>query len=163
MKTYKKIENNELYVYQNGVLIYKKWLKTGYSKVFDLMAYDKYTLESYNDTTYKTSNSLIIVKAELELKPTEHGGRKTGFVSGFRPNHVFERKQEEVLQTFIGDITFNDWHTIEPGEKKNVTVRFIDSPKLHRHLQLGKAWDIYEGQKLIGQAKILSLYDTNEV
>ncbi len=38
--------NNELYVYMNGKLIYKKWLKTGQSKVFDLMAYDKYTLKS---------------------------------------------------------------------------------------------------------------------
>lgn len=125
MKTYKKIENNELYVYQNGILIYKKWLETGYSKVFDLVAYDKYTLVSYNDTTYKSANSLIVVEAELELKPTVEGGRKTGFISGFRPNHVFEHKPEEVLQTFIGDIIFNDWYTIEPGEKKMQQSDFL--------------------------------------
>lgn len=107
MVSYKKIENNELYVYQNGVLIYKKWLDTGYSKVFDLMAYDKYTLTSYNDATYKNSNCLIEVKAELVLKPTQDGGRRTGFISGYRPNHVFEQKPGEILQTFIGDIIFN--------------------------------------------------------
>ncbi len=39
----KETKNNELYVYVNGKLIYKKWLKTGESKVFDVMAYDKYT------------------------------------------------------------------------------------------------------------------------
>ena len=33
-------------VYLNGKLIYKKWLNTGESKVFDVMAYDKYTLKS---------------------------------------------------------------------------------------------------------------------
>ncbi|WP_396637400.1 hypothetical protein [Maribacter sp. R77961] len=39
----KETKDNELYVYMNGKLIYKKWLKTGQSKVFDVMAYDKYT------------------------------------------------------------------------------------------------------------------------
>ncbi len=39
-------KDNELYVYMDGKLIYKKWLNTGQSKVFDVMAYDKYTLKS---------------------------------------------------------------------------------------------------------------------
>jgi len=39
----KETKDNELYVYMNGKLIYKKWLNTGQSKVFDVMAYDKYT------------------------------------------------------------------------------------------------------------------------
>jgi len=47
MKVHKELtEKNELYVYMNGKLIYKKWLDTGQSKVFDVMAYDKYTYSS---------------------------------------------------------------------------------------------------------------------
>lgn len=46
MAYYKEIKGDELYLYLNGKLIYKKWLKTGYSKVFDVLAYDKYTLVS---------------------------------------------------------------------------------------------------------------------
>ncbi|MEO1013426.1 MAG: hypothetical protein AAFX53_19185, partial [Bacteroidota bacterium] len=42
-------QDNELYVYMNGKLIYKKWLDTGKSKVFDSIAYDKYTLASIKD------------------------------------------------------------------------------------------------------------------
>jgi len=45
----KVIKGDELYVYMNGKLIYKKWLNTGVSKVFDLQAYDKYTLKSIRD------------------------------------------------------------------------------------------------------------------
>ena len=45
----KETKDNELYVYMNGKLIYKKWLKTGESKIFDLIAYDKYTLKSINE------------------------------------------------------------------------------------------------------------------
>tara|TARA_R110002012_G_scaffold275236_1_gene461769 strand:+ start:960 stop:1118 length:159 start_codon:yes stop_codon:yes gene_type:complete len=46
----KESKDNELYVYMNGKLIYKRWLKTGQSKVFDLMAYDKYTEYSINES-----------------------------------------------------------------------------------------------------------------
>ena len=45
----KETKDNELYVYMNGKLIYKKWLNTGESKVFDLIAYDKYTLKSISE------------------------------------------------------------------------------------------------------------------
>jgi len=45
----KKTKDNELYVYMNGKLIYKKWLNTGQSKIFDVMAYDKYTLKSIKE------------------------------------------------------------------------------------------------------------------
>jgi len=51
MKFYKQIKEDQLYVYMNGTLIYKRWLKTGQSKVFDVMAYDKYTLLSITDHT----------------------------------------------------------------------------------------------------------------
>ncbi len=45
----KETKDNELYIFMNGKLIYKKWLLTGKSKVFDIMAYDKYTLSSLNE------------------------------------------------------------------------------------------------------------------
>jgi RNAse (barnase) inhibitor barstar len=43
----KEIKNdNELYLYFNDKLIYKRWLNYGYSKVFDKMAYGKDTFVS---------------------------------------------------------------------------------------------------------------------
>lgn len=53
MAYFKEIKGDELYLYMNGELIYKRWLKTGQSKVFDKMAYDKYTLVSINDSTVR--------------------------------------------------------------------------------------------------------------
>jgi len=47
MAIHKKItKDNELYVYMNGKIIYKRWLNTGQSKVFDIMAYDEGTFLS---------------------------------------------------------------------------------------------------------------------
>ncbi len=56
----KETKDDELYVYMNGKLIYKRWLKTGQSKVFDVMAYDAYTLESINE------NDRVVIASDVE-------------------------------------------------------------------------------------------------
>lgn len=54
MSIFKEVTvNNELYLYMNGKLIYKKWLLTGQSKVFDVMAYDKFNLKSITEESIK--------------------------------------------------------------------------------------------------------------
>lgn len=42
-------KDNELYLWMNGNLIYKRWINLGYSKVFDLTAYGKDTFVSITD------------------------------------------------------------------------------------------------------------------
>ena len=62
-----EIKNDELYLYMDGKLIYKKWLKTGQSKVFDIMAYDKYTLASISEDG-KPQERMNIEDLYAELK-----------------------------------------------------------------------------------------------
>ena len=44
---------HELYLFMNGRLIYKRWLNTGQSFVFDIRPYSKYTYASITDKTIK--------------------------------------------------------------------------------------------------------------
>ncbi|MCK6607702.1 MULTISPECIES: hypothetical protein [Flavobacterium] len=156
MAILKEIKDNELYLYMNGNLIYKRWFNTGASKVFDKMAYDKYTLTSIRDLEYENPNELIPIKAKIKIIRTEDGGRKTGFISGYRPNHVFEYgKKGELNNTFIGDIIFEGQSTIEPGEEKEVTVRFLINQPIEKYLNKGQVWWIHEGPNLIGEAEVL--------
>ena len=157
MAIFKRIENNELYLYRNGRLIFKRWLDTGYSKVFDIMAYDKYTLTSIRDLQYENPNTeLIVIRAKLTLKRTEDGGRQTGLISGYRPNHVFEYDSDsQLLNTFIGDIIFEGQRTIEPGETREVTVRFLINQPVEKYLYKGRKWWLHEGARCIGEAEIL--------
>ena len=152
----KEIKNNELYLYMNGRLIYKRWLDTGQSKVFDIMAYDKYTLTSIRDLEFENPQGIIRVKAKLKMKTTAEGGRKTGFISGYRPNHVFERINGQMLQTYVGDIVFEGQHTIEPGEEKIVTVRFLASMPIEKYINVGRKWWVQEGGRVLGEAEIIS-------
>jgi hypothetical protein len=157
MAIIKKIENDELYLFMNGNLIYKRWLKTGQSKVFDVMAYDKYTLTSIRDLDYENPSDLIAVKAKVKLRKTEDGGRKTGFISGYRPDHVFEYKDGQLLRAFIGDIKFEGQDVIEPGEEKLVTVRFLLNQPIGKYLNVGRTWWIHEGANVIGEAEIVEV------
>lgn len=46
----KEVIGNELYLWNaKGELIFKRWIDQGYSKVFDVMVYDKHTLTSITD------------------------------------------------------------------------------------------------------------------
>jgi hypothetical protein len=157
MAIYKKItENNELYLYMSGNLIYKRWLDTGQSKVFDIMAYDKYTLTSIRDLEYENPGGLISIQAKLTMKKTEDGGRQNGFVNGYRPNHVFEYNGKgQLLQTYIGDIIFEGQDRIEPGETKNVTVRFLINQPIEKYFKKGRKWWIHEGERIVGEAEII--------
>lgn len=152
---HKKIEGDELYLYMNGKLIYKRWLKTGVSKVFDLFAYDKYTLTSINDLQFENLSEKISIKAKLKLKSTEDGGRNTGIKSGYRPNHVFEYRSDGKLYAYMGEIIFEEFKIIEPGEEKIVTVNFYVNQPIEEYLNIGQKWFIHEKPNQIGEAEIL--------
>lgn len=151
MAIFKKLEGDELYLYMNGNLIYKRWLKEGYSKVFDVMAYDKYTLTSYKDIHFESPGGVIPVRAKVKMKTTAEGGRINGFVSGYRPNHVFEYN----AYSYIGDIIFEGQETVEPGEEKEVIVRFWIEQRIEEFLDRGRKWWIQEGSRVVGEAEVL--------
>jgi hypothetical protein len=155
MAIFKKIENDELYIYMNGSLIYKRWLKTGQSKVFDVMAYDKYTQTSIRDLVYDHPQGLIPITAKLKLRTTFAGGHQTSIISGYRPNHVFEYSADgQLLQTYVGDIIF-EGPNIEPGEERIVTVRFLINQPIEQYLDKGRIWWIHEAARVIGEAEII--------
>ena len=101
---------------------------------------------------------LTIVKARISMKTTEEGGRKSGFKSGYRPNHVFDLPPNlKNLQTYIGDIQFDDQELIEPGETKIVTVRFLKNPEIEKYMNVGQKWLINEGILTFGFGEILEI------
>ncbi|GAB5551777.1 MAG: hypothetical protein Sapg2KO_13680 [Saprospiraceae bacterium] len=149
-------KDNELYLYMNGKLIYKRWLNTGQSKVFDVMAYDKYTYASYTDLDVKNSSYLIEVKAKIRFKTPAEGGRRHGVSSGYRPNHIFEYKENgEMVEAFMGDIGFDEPELLELGKEYNVLIAFPLIQRIERFMDKGRIWWIHEGPHNIGEAKII--------
>jgi len=103
------------------------------------------------------NSELILVKTRLKMRTTEEGGRETGFISGLRPNHVFEYSDDGLLRTYIGDIQFEGKELIMPGEEKEVLVRFLDHQSIRKYLQVGRTWWVHEGARCTGEAEILEI------
>ena len=104
------------------------------------------------------TNDLIIVRASISMKKTEDGGRKSGFSSGYRPNHVFEMPADlSKLKTYVGDIQFEGQELFYPGETKIVTVRFLRQPVVEKYMRVGQKWFINEAARTLGFGEILEI------
>ena len=147
----------------NGKLIYKRWLNTGQSRVFDVMAYDKYTYSSYTDLDVKNSPYLIKAKTKIRFLTTDEGGRINGIISGYRPNHVFEYKENgELKETFIGDIQFPNLQFLDLGKEYEVMIRFPLVQRIERFMDKERKWWIYEETNQIGEAQIINFEIPNK-
>lgn len=101
----------------------------------------------------------MLVKACLTLYRTDAGGRSHPISSGYRPNHVFERKAgTEPLVTCIGEVTLSS-ERLYPGQSAVVTVRFLVFPYISKYLAVGTRWWINEGARCYGEAEILELVE----
>ncbi|WP_422092070.1 hypothetical protein [Tenacibaculum ovolyticum] len=151
-------KDNELCLWMNGKLIYKRWLDDGYSKVFDKLAYDKYTEVSITDFDLEETPEIVEVKAKLKLYSKIKGGRDSAIITKYRPNHVFEYNDKgDYLMTFIGQIEFNNVSEILPGEEKEVLVKFLFHMPIEKYLNIERKWWIHEGNKCIGEGEILEI------
>jgi translation elongation factor EF-Tu-like GTPase len=98
----------------------------------------------------------IHITAKLTLYSTDNGGRKTGIRTGYRPNHVFEYNDKgSFIQTYIGQINFDDGKWILPGETVEVTIEFLNLFGIERYITIGRKWWIHEGASKIGEAEII--------
>lgn len=151
-------DNNELYLYFNGKVIYKKWLDHGYSKVFDYLAYDKYTERSITDFDLKDTPRVYHVECKLTLYSTEEGGRETPIKSGYRPNHVFEYEEDGSFKfTFMGDFQFDENLLIEPGTTQYATARFLTHQPIEPYLKIGQKWWVHEALRKLGEAVMIKI------
>ena len=101
---------------------------------------------------------VILINAKICLMTTEEGGRINGIKSGYRPNHVFIKTEDNTFsQTYIGEIQFDEQEFIELGESKNVTVSFLRLGEIEKYLSIGRKWFIFEGGKFVGEAEIIGM------
>lgn len=101
--------------------------------------------------------SSMYIKALLKLKSPNEGGRKSAIRNGYRPNHVFEYVDGQILSTYIGEIQFDHIAAIEPGTAAEVVVRFLYVSQIDKYLVPGTVWWIHEGGRLVGEAVLIEL------
>jgi hypothetical protein len=117
-------DDNELYLYFNGKLIYKRWLNQGYSKVFDKMAYGKDTFVSIiTDENGKTRHRRKIFITGEFCDTKQYFGNK----------YVAEIDSESAKHFGKNLDAFNDAITAEgPGFPGDCVLEIIGTEKLKK-------------------------------
>ena len=110
---------------------------------------------SFRDLLYAEQRPALNVRASLTLLPgTSHGRRSNSHVR-WRPNHNFGAPDGRDF--YIGQVEFDDAGAIEPGQTRNVMVRFLDGPGLTEQLVPGRSWRIQEGSVLVATATVIEV------
>jgi hypothetical protein len=109
----------------------------------------------FGDLMYADGRPGLTVRASVTLLPSVERGRRTDNIVRWRPNH--NSGQPDGGSFYVGQFEIDSGEMIEPGETKNVLVRFIDGPGLRDNLVPGRSWRIQEGPNLVGTATVLEV------
>jgi len=108
----------------------------------------------YCDLFYTDNRPTVHVRAMVAVLSSEEGGYRIANHGRWRPNHNFGLPDGRSF--YIGQVTF-DASELNPGEKREVLVEFLDGPGLREHLKPGVTWRIQSGPNLFATAKMLEL------
>ncbi len=92
---------------------------------------------------------VTLVKARMKLYKKETGGRKTPFVTGYRPIFSFTNQKMKTS----GQIILINKEDFKPGEEAEVKIRFL-SKFLEENFQAGVRFTFEEGGEALGEGKI---------
>jgi translation elongation factor EF-Tu-like GTPase len=106
----------------------------------------------YHDLAYSDFRPEVRVRATVTLLGSAERGRTSKPAARWRPNHNFGAADGRTF--YIGQVEFDSGDAIEPGESRNVLIRFIDGPGLREALCPGRSWRIQEGPTIVGTATV---------
>jgi elongation factor Tu len=98
---------------------------------------------------------MIIVIAKIKLYSDEIG-RKTPFLSGYRPlfNFIKESKTS-------GEINLRNKNKMFPNEVAEVEIKFVDKRFLGNNFGVGTRFTFDEGRQLLGEGEILKIINAD--
>jgi translation elongation factor EF-Tu-like GTPase len=98
----------------------------------------------------------MIVEAEIHLLSTAEGGRSNPIAATrYRPNHKFEGFDDYT----IGQVDLIAVASLEPGQSASAKVTFIRRPGLADQLCVGAIWQVYEGLRRVGWARVIGVLE----
>ncbi len=98
-----------------------------------------------------------IIEARIRYLTPSEGGRKSGVASGYRGQFFYDGNDYDGFQLFPD---FAPGTFVQLGEEVRAFVQFLQSrwEEVHRHrLQLGKTFEIREGDRIVGTGIVTRL------
>lgn len=93
------------------------------------------------------------IEADLFLVAESDGGRRSPFLSGYRPQFRFDGRDNDC------NITLVDREQLGDGETGRIALTFLRPELQTGRLSVGAEFCIAEGARVVGQGKITAILD----
>ena len=86
------------------------------------------------------------IEAEISFFPTEHGGRRSPAISGYRPSHDFglEGTLNDAAHEYVG------CESVPPGQTAKTNMWFLAPHYQEGRLYPGFRFTVQEGSRIVG-------------
>ena len=95
------------------------------------------------------------VEVLVTFLPTEHGGRSSGVVSGYRPQFYYRNHDWDAEYAF-------DEELVPLGRQVRAYLAFLSPQEHDGHLAPGVAFLVREGQKVVGYGVVTELLELSK-
>lgn len=96
------------------------------------------------------------LKAIISLIPTEQGGKTRYVISGYMPQHSFNRSKISTS----GEHEYLEVEKLIPGDKATAFIRLVEPIYFEGTIKVGDVFQILEGPKLAGTGEVLEIYNS---
>ena len=96
------------------------------------------------------------IEAQVYALSTEEGGRKTAFLSGYRPTHNFGKNGH--LNDGMHD--YPEAGRIELGTTGRALITLLCPDENHGLLSIGGEFTVQEGSRIVGRGRITALLNS---
>ena len=102
--------------------------------------------------------SSLVLRLELDLAPTDRGGRRRPLTDGYRGSMSFGRRRRGI-EPIVHDavIVLEDVDTLAPGARGIARAWVLMPDELPRSLDTGEVFTFLENDRIIGRAELLEI------
>jgi GTPases - translation elongation factors len=91
------------------------------------------------------------IETEITFVPTEHGGRKTPALSGYRPQFYFGSLD------YDADQEYPDVESVMPGQTARAFLRFLSPDYVIEHVSSGMEFQVREGSRVVAHGRVTKI------
>ena len=102
----------------------------------------------------------LVLRLELELAPTDRGGLRRPLTDGYRASLSFGRRRRDI-EPIVHDaiVVLEDQDALTPGARAIARAWVVLPDELPRSLEEGSVVTLLEGDRIVGRAEVLGLYE----
>ena len=101
----------------------------------------------------------VVLRLELDLAPTERGGRRRPLFDGYRASLSFGRRRRDEPVVHDAALVLEDVAELAPGDAATARAWVVTPDELPRSLAAGTVCTLLEHDRIVGRARVLAVLE----